>query len=176
MKLHVAVCSRFTAHSGPRYIYNHKSCGRCGGAIRSWDMAGRTAYACEGCQPLVAAEKLPPARAQALKAAKQAQVPPLAVLVPSPPLPPPGPLQIAIPRMCCCSFALVLTALHGRAPFLDGQHPQRCEAGMVVRHVGPPVSPPAHPWIARRAWDTPFSPPLPRTPVSTANPLGYTRQ
>ncbi|KAA8495173.1 Endonuclease 8 1 [Porphyridium purpureum] len=35
-----------------RYIYNHSTCGRCRGAIRTWDIATRTAYACEVCQPL----------------------------------------------------------------------------------------------------------------------------
>ncbi|KAG2426522.1 hypothetical protein HXX76_011749 [Chlamydomonas incerta] len=35
-----------------RYIYNQKSCGRCKGPVRTWDMAGRTVYCCETCQPL----------------------------------------------------------------------------------------------------------------------------
>ena len=35
-----------------RYIYNSKWCGRCGGAVVAWDMAGRTCYACPACQPL----------------------------------------------------------------------------------------------------------------------------
>jgi hypothetical protein len=35
-----------------RYIYNQSSCGRCGSAVRTWDMAARTVYACESCQPL----------------------------------------------------------------------------------------------------------------------------
>lgn len=58
-----------------RYIYNHKSCGRCGGAVKSWDMANRTAYACAGtCQPLLikgGVSALPEARQKAFKAAKQ---------------------------------------------------------------------------------------------------------
>ena len=57
-----------------RYIYNHKSCGRCGSAIRSWDMSGRTAYACETCQPLTQDAGLAAGRAKALGAAKQAKV------------------------------------------------------------------------------------------------------
>jgi len=33
-----------------RYIYNMKTC-LCGAGVRCWKMAGRTAYACERCQP-----------------------------------------------------------------------------------------------------------------------------
>lgn len=34
-----------------RYIYNKSNCARCGGMVRSWDISGRTCYACEaGCQ------------------------------------------------------------------------------------------------------------------------------
>ena len=36
-----------------RYIYNQDTCGRCRGPIKTWDMATRTVYACETCQPLV---------------------------------------------------------------------------------------------------------------------------
>lgn len=57
-----------------RYIYNHESCGRCGGAIASWDMAGRTCYACHTCQPLAAGAALATGRAKALAGAKQAKV------------------------------------------------------------------------------------------------------
>ena len=35
-----------------RYVYNQKTCGRCRGDVRVWDMANRTVYACETCQPL----------------------------------------------------------------------------------------------------------------------------
>lgn len=35
-----------------RYIYNQSCCARCGGKVSSWNMSGRTCYACEGgCQP-----------------------------------------------------------------------------------------------------------------------------
>ena len=36
-----------------RYIYNRSTCARCGGRVSSWDMSGRTCYACESgsCQP-----------------------------------------------------------------------------------------------------------------------------
>ena len=36
-----------------RYIYNKAKCARCGSEVSSWDMGGRTCYACEGgvCQP-----------------------------------------------------------------------------------------------------------------------------
>ncbi|EKX52430.1 hypothetical protein GUITHDRAFT_157061 [Guillardia theta CCMP2712] len=34
-----------------RYIYNAKDCGRCGTRVVSWDMKGRTCYACPTCQP-----------------------------------------------------------------------------------------------------------------------------
>mmetsp|Transcript_21451 Transcript_21451/g.44699 ORF Transcript_21451/g.44699 Transcript_21451/m.44699 type:complete len:439 (+) Transcript_21451:105-1421(+) len=34
-----------------RYIYNSSRCGKCGGKVKSWDIAGRTCYACESCQP-----------------------------------------------------------------------------------------------------------------------------
>jgi formamidopyrimidine-DNA glycosylase len=36
-----------------RYVYNQRSCGRCGDAVKTWDMANRTVYCCEGCQPLL---------------------------------------------------------------------------------------------------------------------------
>ena len=36
-----------------RYIYNQDTCGRCRGPIKTWDMATRTVYACETCQPLI---------------------------------------------------------------------------------------------------------------------------
>ena len=35
-----------------RYVYNQTTCGRCRGNVRVWDMANRTVYACETCQPL----------------------------------------------------------------------------------------------------------------------------
>ena len=35
-----------------RYIYNSSRCGKCSGKVKSWDIAGRTCYACESCQPL----------------------------------------------------------------------------------------------------------------------------
>ena len=35
-----------------RYVYNQTKCGRCRGNVRVWDMANRTVYACETCQPL----------------------------------------------------------------------------------------------------------------------------
>ena len=35
-----------------RYIYNQSRCARCSGKVSSWNMSGRTCYACEGgCQP-----------------------------------------------------------------------------------------------------------------------------
>ena len=34
-----------------RYIYNSSKCGKCGSKVKSWDIAGRTCYACESCQP-----------------------------------------------------------------------------------------------------------------------------
>lgn len=34
-----------------RYVYNQSACGRCRGPVRTWDMATRTVYACETCQP-----------------------------------------------------------------------------------------------------------------------------
>ncbi|KAL9184280.1 hypothetical protein ACHAXT_002366 [Thalassiosira profunda] len=44
-----------------RYIYNKSSCARCGGRVSSWDMSGRTCYACEGsCQPKIKAEAKAP--------------------------------------------------------------------------------------------------------------------
>ena len=34
-----------------RYIYNRSQCGRCTGKVESWQVAGRTCYACPACQP-----------------------------------------------------------------------------------------------------------------------------
>ena len=34
-----------------RWLYNSRSCGKCGGRVRSWDIQGRTCYACDVCQP-----------------------------------------------------------------------------------------------------------------------------
>ena len=40
-----------------RYIYNKSSCARCGGRVSSWDVSGRTCYACEGgCQSKIKME------------------------------------------------------------------------------------------------------------------------
>jgi len=40
-----------------RYIYNKSNCVRCGGRVHSWDINGRTCYACEGgCQPKIKVE------------------------------------------------------------------------------------------------------------------------
>jgi hypothetical protein len=52
-----------------RYVYNHKRCGVCKGAVQSWDMANRTVYACTACQPLRSGTALPGPRAKALAAA-----------------------------------------------------------------------------------------------------------
>jgi formamidopyrimidine-DNA glycosylase len=43
-----------------RYVYNHSTCGFCKSSIKSWDMAGRTCYACETCQPLHSASSHKP--------------------------------------------------------------------------------------------------------------------
>lgn len=56
-----------------RYIYNHKKCCLCHGSIRSWDMAARTVYACDKCQPLRKGTQLTEARTKAMAAAKQAK-------------------------------------------------------------------------------------------------------
>lgn len=38
-----------------RYIYNKSNCARCGGRVSSWNISGRTCYACEGgCQVEIA--------------------------------------------------------------------------------------------------------------------------
>jgi endonuclease-8 len=33
------------------YVYGQRLCAHCGSGIRSWDLEGRVAYACEACQP-----------------------------------------------------------------------------------------------------------------------------
>lgn len=35
-----------------RWLYNSRNCGRCGGPVLSWQIQGRTCYACVACQPL----------------------------------------------------------------------------------------------------------------------------
>ena len=35
----------------PTYVYGRRRCVRCGSVIRRWDVGGRTAWACESCQP-----------------------------------------------------------------------------------------------------------------------------
>jgi formamidopyrimidine-DNA glycosylase len=45
-----------------RYVYNQTKCGRCRGNVRVWDMANRTVYACETCQPLSAGSPQTPKR------------------------------------------------------------------------------------------------------------------
>jgi hypothetical protein len=47
-----------------RYIYNQKNCVRCGSTVQSWDMAGRTCYACVSCQPTHGRAQMPPDVAQ----------------------------------------------------------------------------------------------------------------
>ena len=57
-----------------RYIYNHKSCGRCGSAISTWVIQARTCYACLTCQPLQAGTELNPERLKILAAATGTKV------------------------------------------------------------------------------------------------------
>lgn len=57
-----------------RYIYNRRQCAWCGGPVASWDMAGRTVYACHRCQPPPAADDLAPARRAAMAAAGAVKV------------------------------------------------------------------------------------------------------
>uniref|UniRef100_A0A1D1ZV89 DNA-(apurinic or apyrimidinic site) lyase n=1 Tax=Auxenochlorella protothecoides TaxID=3075 RepID=A0A1D1ZV89_AUXPR len=56
-----------------RYIYNQARCGRCGGRVATWDMAGRTVYACARCQPLQAGTELAEGRRAAVAAAAPAR-------------------------------------------------------------------------------------------------------
>ena len=56
-----------------RYVYNHKRCGVCRGAVKSWDMANRTVYACTACQALRKGTEIPEARRKALAAAGESQ-------------------------------------------------------------------------------------------------------
>ncbi|CAL8466327.1 g5863 [Coccomyxa elongata] len=57
-----------------RYIYNHKSCGRCGSPILTWIIQSRTCYACVTCQPLQAGTELAPERAKILASATGTKV------------------------------------------------------------------------------------------------------
>jgi hypothetical protein len=57
-----------------RYIYNQKKCGRCSSHVRTWDMAGRTVYACEHCQPLAPATELSEGCALCLSEASPSRV------------------------------------------------------------------------------------------------------
>ena len=45
-----------SARGRRRYIYNQSTCMMCGGAVVSWDMKGRTCYACPACQVLAGAD------------------------------------------------------------------------------------------------------------------------
>ncbi|QDZ23462.1 endonuclease 8 [Chloropicon primus] len=56
-----------------RYIYNHSSCGRCGTRISTWDMGGRTCYACPTCQVLGKGSNLSADRKSKLRQAKPHQ-------------------------------------------------------------------------------------------------------
>ena len=93
-----------------RYIYNHKSCGLCGSAVRTWDMAARTCYACEVCQPLNKGTILDTSRSKALSAAKDSKVPSPAALTCSLlliwPVLVPQPLQKGTTLDTSCSKAL----------------------------------------------------------------------
>ena len=57
-----------------RYIYNQSRCGRCGDAVRTWDMATRTVYCCETCQQLPSKVQLSEARVQAMSGAGPARL------------------------------------------------------------------------------------------------------
>lgn len=39
------------AEADGRHVYKQERCRRCGGEVSSWALGGRTAYACEPCQP-----------------------------------------------------------------------------------------------------------------------------
>ena len=56
-----------------RYVYNHSRCGVCKSRVRTWDMAARTVYACEACQPLRKGTVLPERRAAAVAAGREAR-------------------------------------------------------------------------------------------------------
>eukprot|EP00741_Cyanophora_paradoxa_P005964 tig00000955_g5782.t1 len=111
-----------------RYVYNHAACGRCGGPVTTWPIAGRTAYACARCQPLDPAEAAGTAkkaaahaprargRRQSKKEGKEAggegegdEADSEASPAPSPPPPPPpAPPELDYP---------------GLGPGLEGLHP-----------------------------------------------------
>ena len=48
-----SIDANVAARGERRYVYNRSTCARCGSRVSSWDMCGRTCYACEGgvCQP-----------------------------------------------------------------------------------------------------------------------------
>ena len=54
-----------------RYIYNKSHCARCGGIVNSWDVSGRTCYACDNCQPKLAIESAIVATCSEKKAGKK---------------------------------------------------------------------------------------------------------
>merc|ERR1719482_728419 len=58
-----------------RYIYNKAKCPKCGSRVVSWDIAARTAYACETCQPKRAAEEAPATPAKKRRPADEAPKP-----------------------------------------------------------------------------------------------------
>lgn len=70
------------ANGERRYIYNKSRCSRCLGPIRSWNMSGRTCYACEGtCQPkqstspVIASSPTTPQKTKASKAGVKKEAP-----------------------------------------------------------------------------------------------------
>lgn len=63
------------ANGERRYIYNKSRCSRCDGPIRSWDMSGRTCYACEGtCQPKLPASTMATSSPSTPKKTKEIKV------------------------------------------------------------------------------------------------------
>ena len=59
-----------------RYIYNQSRCARCSGKVSSWNMSGRTCYACEGgCQTKqFLLPSTPPVKSKAVAKAKSNEV------------------------------------------------------------------------------------------------------
>jgi endonuclease-8 len=42
---------RATRDGRKTWVYRQRLCARCGSAVRTWDLGGRVAFACETCQP-----------------------------------------------------------------------------------------------------------------------------
>lgn len=119
--------------SARRFVYNRTSCAACGSRIVSWDIAGRTAYACVGCQPAPKAAGGAPAAAVAVVPFASACAPPTAAEAAA------HPASMRVPALKAALKAAGLPTVGGKAELVARLAAATTPA---VKREGPPLAAP----------------------------------